>query len=273
MKITKEWADYTWNPVTGCWGPGGTVEHPQRCSYCYAEKNAYRFNWKRAHAGLIGLSDPFEPQFWPDCLFQPDKVKKSSKILVCSMGDLFGDWVPREWIEAVLTTVASSPQHTFQFLTKNPKRYQEFTPWPDNCWLMTTITNQADAEERVPELLKARARVLGVSLEPMLGPVDLSPWLPMIDWIICGGETGYHARFMHPSWPRLVLAQCQAAGVPFFFTQWGEWAPGSDASQSGLEHNKSNPVLMSRVGRKTAGRLLDGREWNEVPHAEDTNYG
>ena len=165
-----EWCDWTWNPVTGCWGPGGTAEEPKRCSYCYAQKMAKRF--RPSVEGITEWAssgkrdDPFAPRIYADRLHEPTKIKKPSKIFVCSMADLFGDWVPTLWIAAILEAVYRNPQHTFQFLTKNPKRLIDFNPWPGNSWVGTTVTCQAD-EERLFWLLKVDASVRFVSHEPL----------------------------------------------------------------------------------------------------------
>ena len=257
MNRTKiEWSDYSWNPVTGCWGPGGTAEKPNRCHYCYAQKVANRF-YRRLP------DDRFAPVFWnydyeplnlKNRLSEPALIKKPSKIFVSSMGDLFGDWVPRKWIEAVLAVVKKCPQHTFQFLTKNPRRYQEFNPWPENCWLLTTITNQKDADERIPELLKNQAQVLGVSVEPMLGPIYYGgrkgplpcyqpdkyktmksecwhgPFIPAygkpnIDWLIIGAMTGPGSKAHQPKseWVQSLIDQGRAANVPVFLKDNLKW--------------------------------------------------
>jgi len=174
----------------------------------------------------------------------------------------------------------------------------------NNVWLGVSVENQEAADERIPHLLRTPAAIRFVSAEPLLGPVDLSRWLmvrpmsspvrwelsrssdavakPLIDWVIVGGETGPHARPMHPESVRLLRDQCEAAGVPFFFKQWGEFTPDlSIAQEHGATHHLYVPpsgwkpcgrgrgedgsVMMYRVGRRAAGRLLDGREWNEVP--------
>jgi protein gp37 len=152
---------------------------------------------------------------------------------------------------------------------------------PENVWIGTTTENQRYAEKRIPELLKIPAKVRFLSCEPLLGPVDLTrvhfptgaienvfhdqavfrntgQVLPLnsVKWVICGGESGRAARPMHSDWARDLRDQCQSAGVPFFFKQWGEWLPRLEGS--GAE-------VFYRVGKKAAGRLLDGREWNEVP--------
>lgn len=170
-----------------------------------------------------------------------------------------------------------------------------YADWPlPNVWLGVSAEDQHRADERIPDLLATPAAVRFVSVEPMLGPVDLrqaltygrgpetsgAPHLARmrgIDWVICGGESGPGARPMHPEWPFDLRDQCQAAGAAFFFKQWGEFAPmilssgrstyvSWDGRASDKPTDESVPwVRMDRVGKKTAGRLLDGREWNEFP--------
>ena len=234
-----EWTDYTWSPLTGCFGPGGTQEKPNRCPYCYAEKIAKRFprNFNRWHL------DSFIPSFKPERLDQPGKVKKPSKIFVCSMADLFGDWIPTDWITAVLEQVYRNPQHTFQFLTKNPKRLRDFNPWPSNCWVGTTVTNQADADERIPWLLRVEAPVRFVSHEPLLGDMVVDHYLfedefgnrgqhfvgdykvPFdgINWVIIGAMTGPSAVKPDPAWVQGLIDQYRAAGVPVFLKDNLKW--------------------------------------------------
>lgn len=165
----------------------------------------------------------------------------------------------------------------------------------DNVWLGCSIANQADADRNIPLLLKCRdlAPVLFVSAEPLLGAVDFRQrcfakncdgecgWPSKfdllgdnfsrsgacIDWVIVGGESGPHARPMHPDWARSLRDQCQSAGVPFFFKQWGEWAPSDPATDPGRLFQFVAGQRMSRVGKSAAGRLLDGREWSEFPQA------
>lgn len=154
--------------------------------------------------------------------------------------------------------------------------------WPlPNVWLGVSVEDQATADERIPLLLQTPAAVRFVSYEPALGPVNFNPWFGNIergadsntfltrgiDWLICGGESGPGARPMHPDWARAARDQCAAAGVPFFFKQWGEWLPPltdgpvlEDGSQ--VLNASDDPV---RVGKRHAGRLLDVREWNEYP--------
>lgn len=255
-KSKIEWCDYTWNPVTGCWGPGGTAEKPNRCFYCYAQKIAYRF-WERFrppvdHPELWALMDSFAPFFWKYRLSEPKKVKKPSRIFVGSTSDIFGEWVPDLIIHRILNRVLACPWHTFIFLTKNPARYQEFNPWPENCWLLATCENQAAADKLVPELLKADCRVRGVSMEPLLGTVKLrgekhdcyevaAPlWagdgpnqpcvrtkehFPEINWLIIGAMTGPGSKQHQPE-PESVqslIDQARAADVAVFLKDNLKW--------------------------------------------------
>ncbi len=166
---------------------------------------------------------------------------------------------------------------------------------PKNLWLGTSVEDQAAAGERMPHLLAVPAAVRFLSMEPLLGPVNFnypsgvchcgiavedhgisdghSPvdrphsLLDGIDWVIVGGESGHQARPMHPNWARGIRDQCKAAGVPFFFKQWGEWGPGARCDHTKADYYwfESDGTLVSRFGKKTAGRLLDGAEWSEFP--------
>ncbi|HEX9812089.1 MAG TPA: DUF5131 family protein, partial [Burkholderiales bacterium] len=162
-------------------------------------------------------------------------------------------------------------------------------PWPlSNVWLGISAEDQATADERIPLLLQTPAAVRFVSLEPLLGEISFvglfanpNDWrdgtnaLEEIDWLICGGESGPHARPSHPEWFRSLRDQCQAAGVPFFFKQWGQWAqwepkfPAANVKHIDLDGNlHDSPRLTEpivRVGKKAAGRILDGRTWDEYP--------
>ena len=224
------WCDYTWGPVTGCWGSGGTAEKPNRCPYCYAEKVANRFYPVPGVGDMIAKNkDPFQPWFHPDRLNQPAKVKKPSRIFVCSMADLFGDWVPATWIMKVLEVVHQNPRHTFQFLTKNPKNLIDCNPWPANCWVGTTVTNQDDMNERVGYLLNADARVRFISHEPLVGRIKQSQaWWnkvsPLLHWAIIGAMTGPGAVRPEVDWVHDLGAQYKAAGIPIFIKDNVGWA-------------------------------------------------
>ena len=204
------------------------------------------------------------------------------------------------------------PGHTYQILTKRAERMLEllrpggkleddvFSYWPGdspisiameygdwpllNVWLGVSVEDQKTADERIPLLLQTPAAVRFVSYEPALVPVDFAPWLLAngnstgdrkgLDWIIAGGESGPNARPCEVRWIRAVRDHCQAAGVPFFFKQWGQWCPESQLSQEifvqsvhgGVGSKYQADETHHRVGKKAAGRLLDGREWNEFPN-------
>jgi protein gp37 len=313
-KTRIEWADSVWNPVTGC------TPISEACENCYAKRMSKRL------AGRCGYSkdEPFKVTLHPDRLGQPLRWKKPRRIFVCSMGDLFHEDVDEKYIAKVLAICDLAREHTYMILTKRPSRManlfndedfqfhvgwfqsqvarelglpepKEIGPWPlKNVWLGVTAENQERADERIPILLQIPAAVRFVSVEPMLGVVDLVAALdaaigiegkveiPAVDgidnwlhWVICGGETGPGARPMHPDWVRNLRYQCQASGVPCFFKSWGEYCAPSQMPeqtyrawdiQHGTEtcwqHDDPTPW---RVGKKAAGRLLDGEEWNEVP--------
>jgi len=299
-----EWATETWNPITGCTkiSPG--------CANCYAERMAKRL------AGRFGYpaDDPFAITLHESQFKKPLKWRKPRMIFVCSMGDLFHEDVPFEWISLVISNAASAhrqnPKHKWLFLTKRPERILAWREWvlktridvqhaawfQHVAWIGVTAENQEQADKRIPILLQIPAAVRFVSVEPMLGPVDIDQYLPdhplcaaYIDWVICGGESGPGARPMHPAWARSLRDQCVDAGVPFFFKQWGEWArtpfeKGPNIKQricrggmvEPFEYTESTipkrmflmfgtEAVVSRVGKKKAGRLLDGREWNQYP--------
>jgi hypothetical protein len=155
-----------------------------------------------------------------------------------------------------------------------------------NVHLGVSVENQEWAQVRLPALRETPAATRFVSAEPLLGPVDLTPWLDTIDWVICGGESGPGARPMHPEWARDLRDQCIGAGVAFHFKQWGEWAPRGYGIRCGVprgrearfedvrpaEHwfpgsvdDRFTHTVMARVGPKAAGRELDGRTWDEYP--------
>jgi protein gp37 len=146
---------------------------------------------------------------------------------------------------------------------------------PDNIWIGTTVEDQQRADERIPLLLQIPAKVRFLSCEPLLGPVDvLSGWAirGKVDWVICGGESGHGARPMHPDWARSLRDQCAAAGVPFFFKQWGEWLPGcqyregdKDRLKEKSQHSFDADNHSWWVGKLASGRLLDGQEHSAFP--------
>lgn len=289
-----EWTEATWNPVTGC------TPISEGCEHCYAKRMATRL---RGRCGYPAGA-PFLVKVRPDRYNEPFGWRKSKKIFVCSMGDLFHEDVPFPWINEVFSVIQRCTHHRFMVLTKRPERMRNYISkvlqvrgWPEsdipfpNVWMGITAETQRRADERIPVLLEIPAARRFVSVEPMLGPVDLSQWLGRsggLDWVICGGETGPGARPVHPDWVRSLRDQCQIAGVPFFFKSWGEWREANmDLPVRGTKfgcfmgdtfvpdygnifpQRYPEHINMARIGKSNAGRILDGRTWDEEP--EDVN--
>lgn len=227
-----EWTESTWNPVTGCnkISPG--------CKHCYAERMAERL---RA-MGQPNYRNGFELTLQPQMLALPLQWKRPQTIFVNSMSDLFHKDVPLEYIQRVFEVMTRAHWHRFQVLTKRADRLAELDPelkWPTNVWMGVSVENEKYVE-RIDDLRKTRANVKFLSLEPLLGPLRNLD-LAKIDWVIVGGESGPGARPMQASWVTEIRDQCQAAGVAFFFKQWGG------------------------PNKKRTGRVLDGRTWDEMP--------
>ena len=187
--------------------------------------------------------------------------------------------------EQRVAVLVKRSQYSYQISVRcEPGHEGEIVQWPlPNVWLGVSVENQAAADERIPLLLRTPAAVRFVSCEPLLGPVDLDEkhdWLtegfsewpkkaghPSLDWVIVGGESGPGARPMHPDWARSLRDQCVDAAVPFFFKQWGEFAPGPHPNDPAMEIpiHCSTGGFMHHAGKKAAGALLDGREWKQFP--------
>lgn len=217
--VTKiEWAEETWNPITGC------SPISEGCKNCYARRMSNRL------AGRFGYTKdkPFDITLHEHVLSKPLEWKRPKKVFVCSMGDLFHEEVPVEWIDFVFSMMAIASWHTYIILTKRPQRLKHYyghigcnTP-KKNIWLGVTAENQTWAEERIPVLLEVPAIKHFVSVEPMLGEVRLNAIVPSwqrlaLDWVICGAETGTGKREMKEEWALSLQQQCETLGVPFFF--------------------------------------------------------
>lgn len=289
-----EWTDATWNPTTGCdrTSPG--------CDNCYALTMAKRLkamgSERYQNDGDPRTSGPgFGLTMHPDALDLPLKWRKPRRVFVNSMSDLFHHGVSGQFLGQVFDVMRRCPQHTFQVLTKRsqpmskilPMLYRDcmpaLSPEPlPNVWLGVSIESDRYAF-RANHLRMTPAAVRFLSLEPLLGPLP-SVDLLGIDWVIVGGESGPNARPMHPDWVRRIRDRCVAAGVPFFFKQWGEFAPedqvavpektpagyfGYSGEWSGprarIWGTANPPVIMAKVGKHAAGRVIDGRTWDEYP--------
>lgn len=274
MSTAIEWTEVVWNPTTGCdqISPG--------CDHCYALKMAKRLKGmgsaKYQTDGDPRTSGPgFGVAIHPDALGIPLGWRKPKTVFVNSMSDLFHARVPRDFIAQVFDVMASTPQHTYQVLTKRPERARRVLanvcPTPlRNVWLGTSVESDEYAR-RADALRETPAAVRFISAEPLLGPLS-SLDLTGIDWLIAGGESGPRARPMHPEWARDLRDRCQPAGVAFFFKQWGEHVttnqmPEATYTDWDIKHGSAQypDSVQWRVGKKAAGRLLDGRTWDEYP--------
>ena len=190
-----------------------------------------------------------------------------------SMADVFEERRDLDAARARLwALIGRTPSLDWLLLTKRPALVPSLAPWgaswPANVWLGTTVEDQERADERLPQLAAIPASVRFISAEPLLGPVRLGPWAGSIDWVITGGESGGKARASSPTWFADLMNECSANGIAFHFKQWGDWAPGQGASPGKARTSLADDsTVMYRVGRKAAGRMLDGSVWNELPKA------
>ena len=303
QKTNIPYVDFTWNPGCGCPLP---IESPG-CEHCWARglHNMRHEAYKAGKKLPIQYAKPFEEiQLFPDRLDEPTRRKTPCSIAVNFMGDLFA--YPFEFIDKVIETTIFTQRHTYQILTKSADRMAEYwrefvegkrfphalfadrlripdlirnhssghPPYkiPPNLWLGVTVCTPGE-KYKIDALRYTPAAVRFISFEPLLGDMgELS--LDRIAWVIVGGESGPHARPMHPDWARSIRDQCHAAGMPFFFKQWGEWSSCSpqDAKCRSVRIDGSvgdtivpYSAPMTKVGKKKAGCLLDGVEHKEFP--------
>lgn len=231
-KSSIEWTEATWNPLTGCTkiSPG--------CKNCYAERLSIRLK----AMGQPNYSHGFELTLHENSLDTPLHWKKPMNIFVNSMGDLFHEDVPLDFILRVFDVMQKAYWHRFQVLTKRSERLLDLDSelkWSPNIWMGVSVENN-DYCYRIDNLRQTKAHIKFLSIEPMLGPLNHLN-LEGLDWVIVGGESGPNARAMNPSWVTSIRDQCQKADVPFFFKQWGG------------------------INKKKAGRILEGRLWDEMP--------
>lgn len=201
MTKTKiPWCDYSWNPWTGC------TPVSEGCMKCYAYAMAKRFN-----------KGDFSLKIHPERFFEPSKLKKPSRIFVCSTSDFFHEEISHEMQGQMVFEMAANPRHTFMLLTKRPQNIPLDWGWPCNVWIGVTAENQKRYDERWPILAKVKCRVKFISVEPMLGEVDIIPWdgeYP--DWVICGPENGASKRPCDPLWISHLAMLCGMKDIPFF---------------------------------------------------------
>jgi protein gp37 len=272
-----EWTQATWNPTTGCdrTSPG--------CDHCYALTLAKRLkamgNPKYQNDGSSRTSGPgFGLTLHPEQMDLPRRWAQPRVVFVNSMSDLFHKDVPLGFIRDVFAVMADTPRHTYQVLTKRSKRLAQIADkleWSPNVWMGVSVETDKYAF-RVDHLRGVEAAVRFISAEPLLGPVS-SLNLSEIHWVIAGGESGKAARPMHPAWARQLRDACREAEVPFFFKQWGTWAPappeatlsvtveGDLVRSDRLVGVPGAPAPVRRSSKSAAGRLLDGRTWDEMP--------
>lgn len=271
---TIEWTHHTFNPWWGC-----TKVSPG-CTHCYAETLSNRYGhdiWgPRKDRRVFGEQHWREPLKWNK---QAEQQGQRMRVFCASMADAFEDnpSVEKER-EKLWAVIEETPMLDWLMLTKRPENMSRFAPWKDkwpvNIWAMTSVESQEQAEKRIPILAEVPAVIRGLSVEPLLGAVDLSIWLKDLNWVIVGGESGVKARPMNPKWALDVRDQCISANVPFFFKQWGEWMPIeselSDFEKEQRIYTFSNDngevsYRMKRTGKKASGRALDGETWTQFP--------
>ncbi len=234
---------YTKNLAWGC------VPKSEGCKNCYADDLANHYGFD-----VFGPNKPrrtFGEKYWQEVIKWNREAESQGhrrNVFCSSMADTFEDHptMEQERQARLWPTIAQTPMLNWLLLTKRPENFLKMAPyegaWPDNVWTMTSIENQKRTNERVPLLLEVNSSVHGLSVEPQLEFIDLSPWLDRLQWVIVGGESGPKARPFDLAWARYLRDQCVEADVAFFFKQIG-----------GRFHNSN-------------GRELDGRSWDEMPN-------
>jgi protein gp37 len=315
----------TWNPTAGCTKKSeGCKEcyaipqawirmHNPKLKEKYTDTVEKLANGKLNWTGKINIYEPH--------MELPLKWKKPRAIFVDSMSDIFHENLYKngilglEFLDKLIEIIYNCPQHIFIILTKRiditdvvlPRILKSYR-YPENIWLGVSVENQKAADERIPVLLRMPVRVKLLSCEPLLAFVNLNKyllegkiwntipikdrtkWLDLIDWVIVGGESGKHARPMHPKWALSIRDQCAEANVPFFFKQWGSWMPLMSYAKcitndkscisididgnivDSLDKLKNDSYAFMKKSKKEAGRMLDGKEYNEFPHLHES-YG
>ena len=287
------WCDATFNPWIGC------AKVSPGCDNCYAERDFDH----RKHVATWG---PCEKRVrtseanWKKPLAWNRKCEKEGRrktVFSGSLCDVFDAEIPQQWRHDLFDLIAETPCLTWLLLTKRAHNMRLAMPLEPrkNVWISVTVCNQQEADENIPILLRTPAVGRFISVEPMIAPVRLRTtclptkfWPPLfskrnsgfhdspgggIHWVICGGETGPNARPIHPHWIRSLRDQCLVSHLPFFFKQWGEFLPSTEAHKRGVivgHQLHSFPwgqcqLQMARVGKESAGDLFDGEQYHEFP--------
>lgn len=289
-KSKIEWTDYTFNPWIGC------SKVSAGCANCYAERD---FGRKPRWADCWGPPETTQRKrtsdaYWKKPLSWNRKAEAEGRryrVFCASLADVLETHpqIKSTWRLELWDLVEKTTNLDWLLLTKRPEAATKYVPgswmfwdWPEHVKIGASVENQNNFYERYPYLAVIPAHARFLSVEPMLGPVDLGSATPA--WVICGGESGPKARPVHPDWVRDLRDQCATKNIPFFFKQWGEYLPLSQAAgwpnggtawgvygidgrlvdQSINEPEPENAETMLRIGKK-AGRLLDGREWSQFP--------
>lgn len=275
-----EWTDHTFNPWIGCTkvGPG--------CDHCYAERMDARF--QGGHWGPGAPRRRTKDANWNTVRKLNRRAAAAGvrqRVFVASLADWADNEVPESWRADLWALIDECRSLDFLLLTKRIGRVAALLPWSEgerpwpHVWIGATVVNQDEADRDLLKLLSVPAAVRFLSMEPLLGPVDLgligtvpatiSPRYclvaDLLHWVIVGGESGPGARIMEAAWARDLRDQCTSAGVPFFFKQWGEHGPNWYNDDQGVKIPGTE--WMDRQGKRLAGRALDGRTWDQIPAA------
>ena len=285
------WTDATFNPFIGC------TAVSSGCDHCYAKTLVERWGRDFSTRRRTAPANWRGPLKWNR---QAEAAGVRRRVFCASLADVFDNQVPEQWRDDLWALILFTPWLDWQLLTKRPQNIAKMLPatwgrgW-QNVWLGTTVENQEEADRRIPHLVAVPARVHFLSCEPLLGPLNLWRWIGVhhhpdndrgtpearsaldaivraarahrgsLPWVICGGESGAAARPMNPQWARDLRMQCEAASVPFFFKQNGEFVSVSEMDGPGAIHEFPDGRCVRRVGTRRAGDLLDGRQHHEFP--------